>query len=63
MWIFLVSLALILGFFYLGAFTIFFAEDITEWLEAKADFLRAKAGAIRQETAKHDECSKKEGTE
>ena len=62
MWIFLVSLALILGFFYLGAFTIFFAEDITEWLEAKADFLRAKAEAIRQETAQ-DEITHKEGTE
>ena len=62
MWIFLVSLALILGFFYLGAFTIFFAEDITEWLEAKADFLRAKAEAIKQETAQ-GEIAHKEGTE
>ena len=63
MWIFLVSLALILGFFYLGAFTIFFAEDITEWLEAKADFLRAKAEAIKQETQQHEGIAHKEGTE
>ena len=63
MWIFFATLAILLCFCYFGALAIFFADDITEWLEAKADYLRAKAEAIRQETAQHDECSKKEGTE
>ena len=62
MWIFLATLAILLCFCYFGALAIFFADDITEWLEAKADYLRAKAESIRQETAQ-GEIAHKEGTE
>ncbi|MBQ3457120.1 MAG: hypothetical protein IJG36_11825 [Synergistaceae bacterium] len=60
MCIFLATLAILLGFCYLGALTIFFADDITDWLEAKADYLRTKAEAIRQEAALNDESSNKD---
>ena len=63
MWIFLATLAIFLGFCYLGALTIFFADDITDWLEAKTDYLRAKAEAIKQEAALNEGITRKEGTE
>ena len=63
MWVFLATLVIVLAFCYLGALTIFFAEDFTDWLEAKADYLHAKAEAIRQETRLNDEITHKEGTE
>ena len=63
MWIFLATLAILLCFCYFGALAIFFADDITDWLEAKADYLRAKAEAIKQETQQHEGIAHKEGTE
>ena len=36
---------------FLGGFCIFFCDDITDWLEAKTDEIRARTEAMRKERA------------
>lgn len=57
MWIFLASLIVVLGFFYLGSLTIFFADDITEWIKAKTDYVRAKTEALKKQYEHEENCS------
>ncbi len=63
MWFFLSVLVIVLGFCYLGVLAIFFSDEIIDWFEAKADYYRARAASLRQETAHKDEITRKEGTE
>ena len=63
MWLFLAVLVIVLGFCYLGALAIFFSDEIIDWLEAKADYYRARAASLRQETAHKEEITRKEGAE
>lgn len=62
MWFFLSVLVIVLGFD-LGSLAIFFSDEIIEWLEAKADYYRARAASLRQENTLKEEITRKEGTE
>lgn len=46
-----IGLFIVLSFFVMsiGGFFIFFYDDISEWIDAKADYLRAQAELLRKE--------------